>query len=214
MTPSEVLDTARDQFNATGDTFFTDAQLYNHMRQACNILAREADLIEAITSSSTVIATQSYSYPTNALSIKRVTYNGSKLKRLTMREDDAVTLSNQASTQSGTPVYYTDFGDTIYLRPIPDAVKTLQFWSINLHGTITASSTLTLPAQFHMDLVDYLLSVMFSKDQNEGMATFHRKLWEQHVSDAKRWKQKQKRSDSFTTVQDEERLPVTIMGEV
>lgn len=212
MTPTDVMTAARDLYNATGDTFFTDTQLMNWMWQACNVFAKECNLIENVFSLSTIVGTQTYSYPTHIIALKRVTYQGHKLKRLTFRQDDAVTLSNQASIQSGLPTYYSDFNYTLYLRPIPNDVQTLQIFGYSMAAQITALTTLEIPELFHMDLVNPMLRNMYAKDQNPQMATYYDNLWKQNVSDAKRWKKKQMRSDGFSTVQDEETLPVTIMG--
>ncbi len=213
MTPLEVNTAARDIYNGVGDSFYSDLQIYNWMMQGSNELAKKAWLIETLSSPSTVAGTQGYAYPTNTIAIKRVTVNGKKLKRITMREDDAVTLSNSTAATQGWPIYYTDFNYTIYLRPIPDAVYTMQVYSYSCSGTITATTTLAIPTLFHMDLVDYVLFRMFSKDKDPKMAEMHLSFWEQHVKDAIAYKNRLKRTDSFATVQSEDTLPVNILGE-
>jgi hypothetical protein len=212
MTPLEINTEARDLYNAVGDTFFTDLQIYNWMKQACDQFAK-LWLIESSSSTSTVAATQSYAYPTNAIALKRVLVNGRKLKRITGREDDAVTLSNQTATTQGWPSYYTDWNSTIYLRPIPDAVYTLSFQTYNLHSTISAASTLDLPVLFHQDLVDYVLMRMFAKDKDVINMSYHRDLFFEHLKEAKAYQARKRRTDSFATTQSEENLPVTILGE-
>lgn len=214
MTPVEVATAARDLYNATGDTFFGDTQLYNWMWQGCHELAMKAWCIEAIDSSqSTVAGTQGYAYGTNVIAIKRVTVNGKKLKRITMREDDAITLSNQAVSTQGYPIYYYEFNNTIYMRPIPDAIYTIGFWTYNDAAVITAVSTFTIPTLFQFDLVDYCLFRMFAKDKDVDLASLHKSLWEQHVKEAISFQKRQRRTDSFATVQSEDTLPVTILGE-
>lgn len=215
MTAGEVVAAARDLYNATSDSFFADTQMYNWVWQGCQEFAKKAWTIESTSTQSTVVGTQDYVYPTNCIAVKRVLYNGKKLKRLTHRQDDAATLSNQNSTQSGTPVYYTDFNLTLSLRPIPDAVSTLKVYGYFAPTTITtAAAVLQIPALFHFDLVDYLLSRMYSKDKQWDAVSFYQGEWGRHLKDAVAHKARVKRSDSFATVQDEETLPVTIFGEV
>jgi hypothetical protein len=213
MTPTEVATAARDLYNAVGDTYFTDAQLYNWMWQGCHEFAKKAWLIERMYTTTTAAGTQSYTYPSNTIGIKRITVNGKKIKRITMREDDAITLSNQQVNAQGWPIYYYDFNYTIYLRPIPDAVYTMQIFSYNDAQAITATSTLEIPTLFHFDLVDYLLWRMFAKDKDTANMQLHAAIWAEHVKDAAAYKNKMKRSDSFATVQSEDTLPVTILGE-
>lgn len=213
MTPQEVLIQARDQYNAVGDTFFTDTALFNLMKDACDILARECWLIERVYTANSVASQQAYAYPTTTLAIKRITVNGKKIKRITGRQDDAVTLSNQASATLGIPVYYTDFNYTIYCRPIPDTIYPIVIYSYNSAQPITNTSTLEVPGWTHMALVKYILMFMFAKDQNTSMIEFFSGQWGDEVKRIKAIQRKRMRADSFATVQDEETLPVTIMGE-
>jgi hypothetical protein len=213
MTVTDLITAARDLYNATGDTFFTDAQLYNWIWQASHELAKKAWLIERKYNASTVAGTQDYQFPTNTIAIKRVTVNGRKIKNITHRYDDAITLSNATVTTMGWPIYYTTFNYTISLRPIPDAVYTLQVFSYSDAQQITAQSTLEVPPLFHFDMVDYLLYRMYFKDKDTQNAQIHAAIWADHVKDAIAYKNRMKRTDSFATVQSEDVLPVTIVGE-
>ena len=214
MTPSEINTAARDLYNASGDSFFTDSQVYNWIWQGCHELAKKAWLIERVYTTTTTASTQAYSYPSNTIAIKRITVNGKKIKRITMREDDAITLSNQTAATEGWPIYYTDFNYTIYLRPIPDAsTYTIAIYSYNDAQQITATSALEIPTLFHFDLVDYVLMRMFMKDKNADFVALHGAEWAQHVKDAIAYKNRLKRTDGFATVQSEDNLPVTILGE-
>jgi len=214
MLPTDILSAAKAAYNAVGDSFFSDSQIYNWTTQACNELAKKAFLIEQLYTTTTVAGQQSYNYPTDTIGLKRITVNGKKIKRITMRDDDAITLSNQQVTTQGWPIYYTDFDYTINLRPIPDASNyTLNIYSYNLHDPITATSSLEIPQLFHFDLVDYVLMRMYSQDKDFTSAAFYLNEWLRHVKDAIAYKQKLKRSDSFATIQSEDILPVTILGE-
>ncbi len=213
MSPSDVVTAARSLYNATADTFFSDTQIYYWMWQGQIELAERAWIIESVSTSSTVASTQGYAYPTNAIAIKRVTVNGKKLKRITFREDDAVTLSNQASATTGQPIYYTDFNSTIYLRPIPDAVYTMGMYSYLLPTVPSSTGTLDVPTMFHFALVDYCLYRMFTLDKDPTNMQFFKTEWEKHVAGAIAYTQRKKRTDSMRTVQSEETLPVTILGE-
>lgn len=215
MTPTDIITAARDMYNATGDSFFSDTLMYNWIWQGCHEFAKKTWLIEATSSSSTVAGTQAYAYPTNAIAIKRVTVNGKKLKRITFREDDAITLSNSVSATQGYPIYYTDFNSSLALRPIPDSIYTMVTYYYSDQPQITAGTTpIILPALFHFDLVDYVLYRMFMKDKDIESGQFHLQNWLMHIKDGLSYKNRLKRTDSFATVQSEDTLPVTILGEV
>lgn len=213
MTVADLITAARDLFNASGDPFFTDQQFYNWIYQAQHELARKAWLIERKYTTTTVAGTQDYAYPTNTIAIKRVTAGGRKLKNITHRYDDAITLSNQTSTTQGWPIYYTTWNYTMSLRPIPDDAYTLIIFSYSDAQPVTANSDLEVPTLFHFDIVDYLLARMYAKDKAPDLMGLHSAFWAEHVKEAVAYKNRMKRSDSFATVQSEDVLPVTIVGE-
>lgn len=213
MTPDEIETAARNQYNASGDTNWSSSEIYNLIWAACIELTRDCGLvIERVYSTTTVAGTQDYSFPTQTLSIKRVTYDGKKLAPYTMRDDDSITLTNQATTDTGEPTYYYEWDRTISLRPIPDDAKTLKIYSINYPQAITTTSTLEVPVFTHMMLVDYVVSRMAAKDMNFETAGFHSNLWENHKALLTRKIRSMKRGDAFSVVQAEEMHPITGLG--
>ena len=212
MTPTEIETAARNKYNAIGDSFFSQEEVLDLMLQACNELARDCFMIQATYTTSTVASQQEYSYPTNTIAIKRITYDGKKLKQITFREDDSITGLNQSTTATGTPQYYFVWNETISLRPIPSSVATLKIYSFNEHSAITTSSTLEIPSQFHMDIVDFIVSEMAAKDSNFTAAKYYSDRWEKKKLDAKRWVRKQFRGDSFSVVQDEDQMIEGYLG--
>lgn len=212
MTPTEIETAARNRYNSVGDSFFSQNEILDLMWDACLDMTRECNLIERVYTTSTVASQQEYSYPTSTISIKRITYDGKKLKPITMREDDAITGLNQSTTSEGTPQYYFVWNETIYLRPIPSSVATLKIFTYNEPSEITTTSTLEIPTQFHMDLVDYIVSEMAAKDSNLDIAKWYAEKWEKSKLDIKKWQRKRLRGDSFATVQDEEAMIEGYLG--
>ena len=212
MTPTEIETAARNQYNAIGDNFWSQTEILNLIWQACIELAGLTKCIERVYTTSTVASQQEYSYPTSAVSIKRITYEGKKLQAITMREDDAITGLNQATTDEGTPQDYAIWNETIYLRPSPSAVGTLKIFSINKPQQVTITSTIEVPDQFHMGLVDYILERMAAKDRQIDLAKYYHDLWEKTKVEAMKWHKRNKRGDSFASVQDEEQLNGSYLG--
>lgn len=212
LTVAQLLTACQEEYNAVGDTFFSDNSIYNLMTKGCNELALKAHLIEAKdTSTSTAIGTQSYSFPTSAFEIKRVEYDGAKLDPIDFREDDLVNLY-PTTTTTGTPRFYAVWNRTIYLRPIPSAVKTLTIYSYNSPAIITSVSTLEIPAIWHWALVDFVLMNMCAKDENTKMVSYYNALWADHVKNAIIWKAKQKRTDGPAQVKDEDLARKAFLG--
>jgi hypothetical protein len=169
-------------------------------------------VIERIYTTSTVIGTQEYAFPTNALSIKRVTYNGKKLAPYSLREDDIITLSNEANADQGEPTYYYTWNNSIYLRPIPVAVQSLKVYSINQPQAIETTSTLEVPVYTHMNIVDYIVSQMAAKDMNFETAQYYRQLWDGHKMQIQKKMRLMKQGDAFGVVKVEELIPITTLG--
>jgi hypothetical protein len=204
MTVTEILTAARNRYNAVSDSFWSDDELIGLLYMACLDIARETKCVERVYSTSTVASQQEYDFPTATISIKRIQYNGKKLKQVTMREDDTITGLDQSTTDTGTPQYYFIWNETIYLRPLPDGIGTLKIWTYNEPQALTISSTLEVPTQFHYDLVDYMVSEMAAKDLNFTAAQFYQSKWEKAKMAAKRWQAKKARGDNYGTVTDEE----------
>jgi hypothetical protein len=182
------------------------------MWDACLDLTRECNVIERVYTTATVASQQEYSFPSSTISIKRITYDGKKLKPITFREDDSITGLNQATTSTGTPQYYYQWNETIYLRPIPTDVATLKIYTFNEPQKLTISSSLEIPLQFHMDLLDYIVSEMAAKDSNFEAAKYYAKKWEEAKDSIKKWQKKRLRGDSFASVQDEDSMVEGYLG--
>lgn len=212
MTPTELQTFIRQKYNIVGDNFWSDEEIYNIIWEASYQLAREAYVIEGTYTTTTVAGTQSYSYPTNAIALKRVTWYGRKLQPINMREDDSLTGNLQSSTSQGDPQFYYVWDETIYLRPIPSSAQTLQIFSFDKPQRITSSSTLDVPEQFHMDMVDFVLSNIHAKEKNFAGAQYYLGLWQAKVAKIKAWQRKRLRSDAFSNVQDIDSLSETFVG--
>jgi hypothetical protein len=185
MTPSDVITFARQKYNAVTDTFFSDAELYTAIYAAEMELALESKCIRRVYTTSTVIGQQEYQRPTNAISIKRITYNGLKLYKITDREDDAITLNNQTTTATGSPQYYSEWDTALELRPVPDSVNTLKIYTFDAPSTVSAVTTLDVPTRYHPFLAEYLVSQMAAKDKNFQAAAQWSQIWAKRVSDSK-----------------------------
>lgn len=214
MTPTELTTYIRQRNNVVGDTFWSDDEILGLVWSACFEMAREALVIEALYSTTTVAGTQSYAYPTNTIAIKRVTYDGAKLQHIDMRDDDQITGQYQSSTSQGNAQYYYVWNNTIYLRPVPSSAVTLQIFSFNEPQEIDTSSTLEIPSQFHIDTVDYVLSCMHAKEQNYQGAKYYKDLWDDRLKKIKAWQRKRLRSDGFSSVKDMDSISASFLGVV
>jgi hypothetical protein len=214
MTPLEVEEAARRTYNAVSDSFWSQDEIMNLIWHAQQEMAIEAEIIERSYTTTTVAGTQEYAFPTNAMFIKRVTYNGQKLTPIDFLDDDELTNYDSDTTDQGNSRFYTQWNEAIQLRPIPSSAVTLKIYSINAPQEVTTTSSLEVPASLHRYLVAYVLKEMVSKDQN---AIFHDRYalqWANGMDMARKYKAKRKRADGFAHVKNQEFVAITQLGKV
>lgn len=216
MTPAQIEEAARRRYNAVGDTFFSQDELFKVIWEAEQELALEAYAIEGKdTSISTVAGTRTYSMPSLYFGIKRVEYDGVRLHRIDDRDDDLLTLSNSTTTDQGSPLYYWLWNDVIYLRPIPDAVKTLTIYGYKEATLLTtASTTLSVPTRCHSKIINYVAAIIAAKDENFQTSDRFMNMWREDLKREIAFTRRKKRTDSFASVKDEDAMALTILGAV
>jgi hypothetical protein len=216
MTPAQVEEAARRRYNAVNSDFWSQDEVFKVIYEAEQILAQEALVIEDLdTSITTVAGTRGYAYPSLVIGIKRVEYDGQKLMRVDDREDDLLTLNNSNATEQGRPTYYSEWDDTLYLRPIPDAANTLTL-RVYKQATLltTASTTLSTPVRCHAALINYTVAQLAAKDKAWDVYDRFMEAWQADVEKHKAWTARKKRTDGFAVVKDEDEQAVTILGGV
>jgi hypothetical protein len=212
MTPLEVITAARQFHNAIGDTFWSDAELYNHLYFVADRLATEAECIENRYTTPSVASQQEYARPTRAFRIKRVEYNGQKIDVVDFRDLDSVSL-NSTTTPTGTPQYYYEFDSVVGLYPTPDtAALTIKIYSYDYPSFPSATSTLEIPVQYHRALVMGVRAMMSPKELGHPNTGFYSDEWEKAVTEVKRQERRRRRGDKFRRVLREEDLPNTQLG--
>jgi hypothetical protein len=178
MTPDEILTKARQRYNAVGDTFFSDSELYDLIWEAELELSMEVRCIEDTFSTSSVASQREYVKPTNCIAIKHVTYDGKSLQPVNLDEDDILTGYDEDSTATGTPTNYSEWEGSIFLRPTPGEVKTIKLWFIAKPTQVTSATTLEVPEEYQMAIIDFLVHNMAKKDCNENFAAYNLNRWE------------------------------------
>tara|TARA_R110000868_G_scaffold62962_3_gene189963 strand:- start:18163 stop:18813 length:651 start_codon:yes stop_codon:yes gene_type:complete len=209
MTPAQIETAARQLYNSINDTFWSSSEIMTLIYRACLELYLECGLvIERTFSSSTVIGTREYAYPTNARAIKRIEYNGKKLFPISQRDDDSLTLQQDDTTATGEPVYYEIWDNTLMLRPTPSAVGTLTVYAHCEPQEITSTSVMEVPSFTHGAVVDFVTGQMAMKDKNfDTHGVLDARWTNSHIPRIKKRLKLNKRGDGFAVVQSEELLP-------
>jgi len=185
MTPTQIETAARRAYNASSSDFWSSSEIYDLIYFAQMDLCRRALVLERNYSTSTVASTQEYAFPDYAHSIKKISCGGFPLTLIDLKEDDQLTNFNTATTQTGTPRYYTVWNRTISLRPIPSSVQTLKIWTYdNAAPLVDSNSTLDVADKYHPDIVEYVIGNMVVKDENYELANWYLGRWENSIKKA------------------------------
>ena len=215
MTPTELEQAARERYNAVGETFWSSSEMRTLIYAACQELALETKCIERVYTTTTVASTQEYEFPTNVISVIRVTWYGQKLEPIDQRMGDSLTLSQNGVSVTGTPQYYAQFNNTFILYPTPNDAQALKVWAaVEAQPLTTASTELEVPTWTHTRLINFLLAEMYPKDKDFTSAGYYRGLWNNDKAQVKAWMRKRLRGDAPAQVKDEMSLPNTILGVV
>jgi hypothetical protein len=212
MTPSEIETAARRMLNAAGSSFWSSDEIIgDYLYMAAMEMASETFCIENRYSTTSVSSQEEYAKPTRSLAIKRVTYDGEKLKPISAQQRDSIDL-NTNTTITGTPQYYDWFDESIILFPAPDSSsKTIKIWSYDEPSRPTSTSTLEIPTRFHGYLVIGTAYYMSLKELGHPHVSRFEVQWAMSI-DKVRKSVRLRNKDNFHTVLHEEDQPSTNLG--
>lgn len=197
MTPAQINTVIRNRYNAVGDTFFNDQMVWDIIYQASLEMATEAFVIESSYETTSVADTRTYAFPTTAIAIRRVEYNGDKCFPVSVDSDPKTSTTEV----TGSPREYAIWDNELIFFPTPaTSGDTIKVYSYNEPQAISQNSVLEVPSEYHMMIADLGLSVFYAKDGNPQMADYHMNLWNKHMNRIKRTKSKKKRGDEFVVV--------------
>jgi hypothetical protein len=200
MTPAELEAAARNRYNAVDDPQFNSTMVLDLIYQAQMEMANECFVIEDTFQTTSTAGTREYAYPTNAIAIRRVEYNGKKLEPVSLEADP----KSSTTAPQGTPGEYAIWENTLYLFPTPavtsDVIKVFAYTAPQ--ELSSSSTTLDVPVRYHLAIIDYILEAFAAKDSNPQMATYFRGKWEKSLGNIKRSQAKGKRGDQYAVVRD------------
>lgn len=212
MTVAEISAAARNNLNALTDLLWSDTEVYQNIRMACNQMAVRTRCIEKTSTSASVASTQSYAKPSDVAEIWRIEYEGRKLQKISKREADTLVPDN-TTVLTGTPTHYVEYGDNVYLYPTPTSSSDdIVFWYYGEHATVTASSTLEIPTKYHYVVVSGVTYLMCPKDLGHPLTVFWRDKWFTGLAEVEAHVRRSKKADRFRIVATEEDSLATDFG--
>jgi len=218
MTPSQIETAARRMMNAVGSNFWSPEEIIgDYLYMAALELATETNCIENRYTTPSVASQQEYAIPSRMIAVKRVSYNGKRLDKISFEQLDLIQPDTGTAVE-GTPLYYYYFDSSFGLYPVPDtSALTIKIQTYDEPDVPTSTSTLQIPTQFHQYLVIGTAYYMSLKELGHPNVSRFEWMWN-HSNNRRSALQKTKASmmlqnqDSLPTVQREEDLPYTRLG--
>ncbi len=199
FTLTELTDIIRQRYNAVGDPYFSDDFIRNAIFQAEATLAKEGWLIEDSYTTTSVIGTREYAFPENTLAIREVRYKNDPLVKIPLKYDP----KSDTAEPTGTPGEYGIWDSVIFLFPTPDtAADSILVRTFVYPQKLTATSALNLPAEYQIDVVDYVLAQFALKDGNIQLHNSYMSAWLSIVEKAVKNKTRMMRADRKAVVRD------------
>ena len=215
MTPMQATTKYRAlTYEGTATGFVTDAQIYADLWQGECELNSLLELYQAATALTTTTGTQEYSFPTDYIVIKRVTYDGDRLKAADFRELDSIDDKfTDSDSQTGDPTHYYLWAGKIGMWPVPDTSATVEIWGVKQPASITTNTAaFSIPLQFTDFPLDYALMNYYMKDQDDGRFQVYQARWENDKQMAQRLWNRRRYADRLLTVKMEDQSAYTVLG--
>lgn len=207
MTPANLETYVRQRYNAVGDSFFPQTEIFNHFYAAQTELAMETFCVRNVYTTTSVDGQRVYDFPSKTISIMRVEYDGERIFPNDFVDDDGLTGNSPDETIEGRSQNYQVWGNQLYLRPTPDTSGlTIKIYSYDLPDQPSTTAAFDVPERYHMMLADYALFCMFAKDKNYQMADYHKKIWNTSKETVVKVERQRAAGDSFRVIKDIEDL--------
>ncbi len=181
LTVAEIAIRVKRQFGDEDGSQVTDEDILRWVNDAMRDIALRNNLLEVKAVTPTVAAQQDYVLPTDLLTLHSVRWGTDKLKSLTLQEADE--FMDTSAVNQGQPVYYSMWGQTISLYPIPqDAATPLNIYYTRQPLVVSDSADIPdVPAAYHLRLVEYCIAQAFELDSEsdnyaQKMAQFNRNV--------------------------------------
>lgn len=174
---STLITKCRRRLNETSTTFHTAADLIAYCDEGQKYFVRETRCLEDTETTSASDGTQAYDIPDDFLALRRLTFDGKKLFRVSFQEIDEAEINETDSTATGTPKNFYIWNAQFYLIPIPGSSEDgdeLIAYYYKWPTTISASdSSLEIESVYDDVVVTYMTYLGLLKDQKFDMADYH-----------------------------------------
>lgn len=169
LTVSEIAIRVKRQFGDEYGAQITDDDILRWVNDAMRDIALKNNLLPVKSSTALVAGQQDYTLPTDLVTLDTIRYGTTKLQPLSQQEADE--FMDTTTTNTGTPLYYSRWGSTISLYPIPDSSAVsggslALYYNREPNAVTDLSSTPEIPRVYHLRLVEYCIAQAYELDES------------------------------------------------
>lgn len=205
MTTAEILANIRSELVEPVQGFWSDNELIMWLNRAQLDYARQTNILEDTSTSSTEASVGIYPLPENCLSVKAIflniattgqTPNWIRLipSNLEKNAQQTPNFTSTDATQTGQPGSYMIWGRELYLFPVPlleGSDNILMFYKAKPIDITASNSPVGLDSSLHDALIAYVLWKAYAKAKEKDDSLEQQVIYMNFVKQGRAWVKKQ-----------------------
>lgn len=162
---ADVIAEVKTQFGDTSGTELTDAMIARWTNQAQIEIVSQNPFLKATATQNTVAGTQTFILPSDVLQVETLQFDGVILENMSFEQYNTKYRGAQLST--GTPTTWSVWGNSVYLYPVPDNVKTVTIFYVKSPTNVSSpNDLLACPDRYFNAIVEFCMSRAFAMDED------------------------------------------------
>lgn len=103
--------------------------------------------------------------------INSLLINGRRVGNISVSQaEESISLADPESYETGAPQFWYEWANTITFWPVPNTAGTIKIRYTAIPTDIAADNdTLTMPDEYFMDIINYVLKMAYEMDENPEM---------------------------------------------
>jgi len=103
--------------------------------------------------------------------INSLLINGRRVGNISVSQaEESISLADPESEETGAPQFWYEWANTITFWPVPSTAGTIKIRYTAIPTDIAADNdTLTMPDEYFMDIINYVLKMAYEMDENPEM---------------------------------------------
>lgn len=173
-TVQDVFDYVKRVFGDEAGVQLSSADIIRWINEAQREINRQNAVLQQVATTALNAGQAEYTlsgvtpaiYQINSLLI-----NGRRIGNISVSQaEESISLSDPESEETGAPQFWYEWANTITFWPVPSTAGTIKIRYTAVPADISAAGdTLTMPDEYFMDVVNFVLKMAYEMDENPEM---------------------------------------------